>query len=162
MLAAAPATAEDLGTYREFSLGSSVQTVVGLTGAHLSDLKTVHQRPAVLQELTWRPRYSAGRTLPDVDPVREMVFDFHDDRLYRITVYYDRARTAGLTSEDLIGALRGEYGSPLPGFARTEGPRSIPSESATAVAEWARDGTRCVIWMSRGVAGWMLNKPGSN
>src|SRR4030095_3843956 len=79
-VAAAPARAEDAGKYREFTLGSTVASVLELTGSRPSELRTVHERPSVLQELVWRPRYSAGRELPDVDPLNDIVFTFSNDQ----------------------------------------------------------------------------------
>ena len=53
--------AQDFGRYREFELGSDVMTVSPVTGTAASDLKVIHQRPALIQELTWRPKYRADR-----------------------------------------------------------------------------------------------------
>ena len=47
------AAAQDLSRYREFELGSAVAAVSTLTGVAGSELKAIHQRPAVIQELTW-------------------------------------------------------------------------------------------------------------
>jgi hypothetical protein len=139
---AATAFAEDSGKYREFTLGSTVASVLELTGSRPSELRTLHERPSVLQEFIWRPRYSTGRALPDVDPVREMVFSFSDGLLYSITVYYDRARTAGLTHDDLILALKGVYGVPLMSAKRPERlARYVPSDAAMPIATWEQGDT---------------------
>jgi hypothetical protein len=42
-----------------------------------------------------------------------MVFDFYDDRLFRVTVDYDRKHTEGLIDADMIEALSAVYGSPV-------------------------------------------------
>jgi hypothetical protein len=61
-----------------------VSTLTGVAG---SELKAIHQRPAVIQELTWRPRYGARRPVAtDTESVDQMVFDIYDDRLFRVTV----------------------------------------------------------------------------
>ena len=79
--------AQDFGRYREFELGSAVAAVSTLTGVAGSELKATHQRPAVIQELTWRPRYGARLPVaPDTESVEQMVFGFYDDRLFRVTV----------------------------------------------------------------------------
>jgi hypothetical protein len=47
VLYGAVAVAQDLSRYREFELGSAVAAVSTLTGAPGSELKAIHQRPAV-------------------------------------------------------------------------------------------------------------------
>ena len=156
-LAPAPALAEDSGKYREFTLGSTVASVLELTGSRPSELRTVHDRPSMLQELVWRPRYSAGRALPDVDPVHEMIFSFSDDQLYSITVYYDRTRTAGLTHDDLILALKGVYGVPMPSAKRHERlARFAPSDVAMPLATWEQGDTVVSLSWSDYRAGYVL------
>jgi hypothetical protein len=46
-----------------------------------------------------------------VDPVRDILFAFHDDQLYRVVVTYERTRTEGLTDADLIESLSTVYGA---------------------------------------------------
>jgi hypothetical protein len=131
--------------------------VLKLTGLRPSELKTLHERPSVLQELVWRPRSSTERALPDVDPVHEMVFSFSDDRLYSIAVYYDRTRTAGLTHDDLIIALKGVYGVPLAsakGYKRLV--RFAPSDAAMPIATWEQGDTVVSLSWSDYRAGYVL------
>ena len=155
-LAIAPASAQDVAKYREFSLGSSVASVVELTGSRAADLRTLHEKPSLLQELLWRPRYSAGRTLPDVDPVREVIFSFSGDRLYRVNVYYDRTRTAGLTHDDLTLALTDIYGAPAAMTPTGRRDRFEPSEAATLIAFWERGDTLVSLYWSDSRAGYGL------
>jgi hypothetical protein len=141
-LAVVPVSAEEVGQYRKFLLGSTVASVSGATQTRASDLKTVHERPALLQELAWSPRYGAGRTLPDVDPVREIVFSFYSDQLYRIAVHYDRARTAGLTHADMVSALTAVYGSPLSTASLPVRQNRVdPAEAITPIAQWRQGDT---------------------
>ena len=156
-LATAPAFAEDFGKYREFTLGSTVASVLELTGSRPSELRTLHEKPSVLQELVWRPRYSPGRALPDVDPVHEMVFSFSDDLLYSINVYYDRARTAGLSHDDLILALKGVYGVPLASAKRHERlARFAPSDASLPIATWEQGDMVVALSWSDYRAGYVL------
>ena len=158
MLATAPAFAEDSGKYREFSLGSTVASVLQLTGSRPAEVRTLHQRPSLLQELVWRPRYSPGRVLPDVDPVREMVFSFSDDQLYRIAVYYDRTRTAGLTHDDLILSLKGIYGVPLASAQRSgRRERFEPTDATMPIAMWEQGDTLVSLYWSDYRAGFGLS-----
>ena len=155
-LAIAPASAQDVAGYREFSLGSSVASVVELSGSRAAEVRTLHERPSLLQELLWRPRYTAGRALPDVDPVREAIFSFSGDRLYRITVYYDRTRTAGLTHDDLVLALSDIYGPPAATTRSERRDRFEPSEAATLIAFWERGDTMVSLYWSDARAGYGL------
>ena len=140
-------SAADVVHYREFQLGSSAVSVSTLTGSRESDLKTVHQRPALLQDLAWSPRYSTRRAIPDVDPVREMVFSFYNDQLYRIAVQYDQTRTAGLTNDDMIAALTTIYGprlsSKAPGATHQVAGNS-PS-ATELLAEWQQGDTHLAL-----------------
>lgn len=147
-LVIAPVSAEEVGQYREFLLGSTVASVSGATRTRASDLKTVHERPALLQELAWTPRYTAGRTLPDVDPVREIVFSFYSDQLYQVAVHYDRARTAGLTHADMVAAVSTVYGSPQPTAPRPVRQNRVePTEAITPIAQWlSGDTTVSLHW----------------
>jgi hypothetical protein len=56
------ASAQDLSRYRSYALESSVESVIAANGARAADVKTLHQRPARIQELEWRAPYViAGR-----------------------------------------------------------------------------------------------------
>src|SRR4030095_13500149 len=57
-------------------------------------------------------------------------------------VYYDRARTAGLTHDDLILALKGVYGVPLMSAKRPERlARYAPSDAVMPIATWEQGDT---------------------
>ncbi len=47
--------AQEFSRYRTFDLGGSIASVLTSTGAPASEVKTVHERPAILQDLEWRP-----------------------------------------------------------------------------------------------------------
>lgn len=131
------AAAQDFGRYREFELGSAVAAVSTLTGVAGSELKAIHQRPAVIQELTWRPRYGARPGAPDTESVERMVFDFYDDRLFRVTVDYDRTQTEGLIDADMIEAISAVYGSPvIPIVSRRRQLPIMGDDAGSPIAEW--------------------------
>jgi len=124
--------------YRNFELGVNVAAVSALTGLATSEAKIIHQRPALLQDLEWRPsHWLTGATLPSTDPVQQIGFSFYNDRLFRIVVDYDRDRTEGLLDADLIEAISEIYGVPA---TRAAGPARVASrvetESGSAVARW--------------------------
>src|SRR2546430_9525667 len=51
----------DLSRYRDFELGSSVSSVVTMSGARAAEVKVVHRRPAMIEELVWRPDRKSTR-----------------------------------------------------------------------------------------------------
>jgi len=140
-----PVDAQDLSRYRAFDLGASVATVSAATGVASSEATVLHQRPALLQDLEWRPsRWIAGSTAESTDPVERIVFRFYNDRLFQLVVDYGRDRTEGMTDADMIAAISTAYGSinPTRSPGRVQSPVEI--ESGTPVARWA-DATNAVV-----------------
>jgi hypothetical protein len=101
--------ARDLSSYREFQLGMSLLAVATQADTKPSEARTIHQRPAVIQELEWRPKDFIGSS-PVADPVKNILFSFYNDELFRILVVYDRYKTEGLTDEDMVEAISAQYG----------------------------------------------------
>lgn len=130
------AAAQDLSRYRVYVLESSLESVIAATGARAVEEKTIHQRPAVIQELEWRPPFVSSRDT-SADPVRAIVFSFYNDALYQVIVHYDRQRTEGLTDSDIVESLSASYGMPLLASARAG--VSPPAEAipdGIVVAQW--------------------------
>jgi hypothetical protein len=137
-------SAEELSRYREFELGSSLATVTAVTRTEGRDLKTIHSRPALLQEVVWQPRYMSGPPVADRNSISEMVFSFVDDRLFKMTVAYERGRTTGLTNADMITALTDVYGAPTTAVK----PRVTANDAldaGTVLAEWRHDDVRVAL-----------------
>jgi hypothetical protein len=102
------------GQYRDFVLGSTVSSIESQVKLAASDVKVLHERPALLQELQWRtPYFSAGSSEPQHDPVQQIVFSFYNDQLFRMVIEYDRQRTEGMTDADMTEAFSAIYGPPL-------------------------------------------------
>jgi len=113
VMATTPASsAIDLSRYRVFEFGSSVVNVARLAGIS-AEPRVVHQRPEIIQELMWLP-VSVASSDGAADSVRKVIFTFYNDQLSRIVVSYDRERTQGLTSEDLVEAVSAMYGVTTP------------------------------------------------
>jgi hypothetical protein len=150
---------QDRSRYRDFLLGGDLRSVSALTSVAASNAKTIHQRPAVMQELEWRPPYSVNEsTARQNDPVRQIVFSFYDDQLSRMVVDYDRYRTAGLTDADMIDAISVAYGPPLKPSAkstRTIVPQ-IGDESGTPVARWGDADYSVVLYRASYESGFRL------
>ena len=133
-----PADAQDLSHYRDVAFGSSVASVVATTGSNASALKVIHQRPALIQELEWRPQYAVGRPAGR-EAAQGITFRFHDDQLFSITVVYEARLVEGLTNRDIIDAVSEVYGPATLTSAATKGPVPPPSGTiygSTALARW--------------------------
>jgi len=83
---AASASGVDLSKYRDFQLGANLPAIAKPKGGSITAAKTIHRRPALIQELQWRPQPEGLQARSEKD----VVFSFHDGELYRITVNYDR------------------------------------------------------------------------
>jgi len=116
LLSAPVVLGQDLSTYRNFSLGMSLADLSKQIGARPDDVQAVHQRPALIEELTWWPRLSGYPPQPQT--IREVLFSFCDGKLYRIKVTYDDAATQGMTAEDMARAISARYGIPATPDAR--------------------------------------------
>jgi hypothetical protein len=139
---------QGLSGYRDFALRSDVASVSDLAGVSASKARTIHQRPAVLQDLEWRPmRWNLGSTAASTDPVEQIVFSFYNDQLFRVVVDYAHDRTDGMTDADMIEAISATYGTPV---KRTAGAVRVASqvevESGSAVARWGDDGRAVVLY----------------
>lgn len=110
---ATPVQAQDLSRYRDFTLGSTVASVLTVTDLPAGAVTLIHQRPATIQELRWprQSRFSGGTE--QADAVSDIVFRFYNDQLFVIVVSYDRQRVEGLTDSDLIESMTPIYGTPL-------------------------------------------------
>src|SRR6476659_6724298 len=104
IMTASFASAQDLLRYRDYVLESTFDQVMAVSGAREADSKILHERPARIQQLEWRAGYASSGA-EQVDPVRRLTFSFVDNALYQVVVSYDRDRTDGLTTADLIASL---------------------------------------------------------
>ena len=130
------AFAQDMSRYRGYVLDSSLDSVVAASGARSADAKTLHERPAAIQQLEWRAPYVDSRNTL-ADPVREISFTFYNDALYQVIVNYDRDRTEGLTNGDIIDSVSTAYG--VPTLASAKARMSPPAEAfpdSIVLARW--------------------------
>ena len=101
--------AQDLSKYRHFTLGMNLTNLLERTEQKIADVKTIHSRPALIQELTWWPPNVPGTPLRS-DSVEQILFSFYNGELFKITVTYDRTSTEGLTEADMVKAISAKYG----------------------------------------------------
>lgn len=103
LLTASLLSAGGLSQYREFQLDSDLEGLATQAGVNPAEAKTVHEFPAVIQELSWRGKSD--------DSVKGILFSFYNGELFRMVVDYDRYNTEGLTAKDMIDALSATYGT---------------------------------------------------
>jgi hypothetical protein len=101
--------AQELSKYRGFSLGTSLASVLKLSDQKLADVKTIHARPMLIQELTFWPPSTHGRS-SQPDSVEQILFSFSNGELYKISVTYDHSATEGLTAVDMVKSISVKYG----------------------------------------------------
>jgi hypothetical protein len=103
---------QELSKYRGFSIGTSLANVLKLSDKKLSDVKTIHVRPLLIQELVWWPAGSqTGSSRPD--NIEQILFSFSDGQLYKMYVTYELSSTKGLTAEDMVRSISTKYGPPV-------------------------------------------------
>jgi len=125
----------DFSRYRSFRIGTDLATIAGQARMDPFQAKVVHRRPALLQELAWRPQPLGPST--QAEAVSEVVFSFYNGKLYRLVVNYDRSKTEGLTAEDLIAAISATYGPATRGAAEIVLPSIYgDNETLEILARW--------------------------
>ncbi|MFY9528429.1 MAG: hypothetical protein WBC04_03105 [Candidatus Acidiferrales bacterium] len=102
--------AQDLSRYRKFSLGTSLADLSKQVGPYSHETTLAHQRPAVIQEVTFWP-LSPSRSAVGLEPVSQILFSFYNRELYRILVTYDGDAIQGLTDDDMVKAISARYGT---------------------------------------------------
>ena len=103
--------ARDLSRYRAFSLGTSLADLSKQIDQRAIDATTVHEGPALVQEMTWWPSSSLSAH-GGGEAIRQVRFSFYNEVLYKMVVSYDAFSTRGLTPEDIERSLALQYGSP--------------------------------------------------
>jgi len=101
--------AQDLSKYRHFTLGMNLTKLLERTEQKLTDVKTIHGRPELIQELTWWPANDPGPSLRS-ESAEQILFSFYNGELYKISVTYDRPSTEGLTEADMVKSISVRYG----------------------------------------------------
>ena len=129
--------AQDLSRYRDFQLGMNLLAVAKQAEMNPSEARVIHQRPAVIQELDWRPQRSLTSS-PQADPVEEVLFSFYNGELFRMVVKYDQFRTEGLTDEDMVEAISTKYGPATRPAAKVIlfSSSQVYNDSENVIARW--------------------------
>jgi hypothetical protein len=141
LLVASAAQSQDRASYRDYRLGNDLTSVAKVAKVSVAGVKTVHQRPSLIQELEWRQPYAmGGSAISQSDPVQRIVFTFYDNQLFRLVISYDRQRTNGMTDGDMVDALSATYGVALLQPSSRNVPAltaSLLGELGAPIAQWA-------------------------
>jgi hypothetical protein len=127
--------AADLSSYRGLKLGMSLAAATKQTGNNPGDAKVMHQRPAVIQEMTWELRTPIQSTPAKPDPVKDGLLSFFNGELFQIIITYDRYKVEGMTAADLVQAISATYGTASTPTAEIPY-HSNYAEVATVLARW--------------------------
>jgi hypothetical protein len=125
----------DLSTYRGFQFGMTLNSAVQHSGMDPSEVTLLHQRPARIEELAWMPERFSGAG-GEMDPVKQVLFNFYNGQLFRMVVDYDSDRIKGMSVQDLIEAISAQYGTATRPVADALLPSRSFSETARLVARW--------------------------
>ena len=109
LLSAPLLRAQDLSKYRHFTLGMNLTNLLKRTDQTVADVKMIHSRPALIQEVTWWPPNISEASLRS-DGVEQILFSFYNGELYKISVTYNSSFTEGLTEGDMVKSISAKYG----------------------------------------------------
>lgn len=124
----------DLSKYRDFQLGTDVSTVAKQAGEDPSEAKVIHSRPALIQELEWRPQPLGPSS--QAESAQDVVLSFYDGELYQVVVNYDRRETEGLTRDDVVEAISAVYGTAEKAPPAAQPAQEIYGEQEEVLAQW--------------------------
>jgi hypothetical protein len=129
--------AQDLSKYRNFSFGMTVADIATQIDQKPANAAVVHERPALIEELTWLPPQSYGSSRP-AEPVDQILFSFYNGALYRMLLTYENSATKGLNDEDMIRVVSAKYGVATRPVAAVVNFPMNPSYKATekVIARW--------------------------
>jgi hypothetical protein len=112
ILGATALAAADLSVYRGLQFGMTLAAAAKQAGTNANDVRLIHKRPALIQEIDWRPRPPVVLSDPfRTDTVQQAHLSFINGELYRIVVDYDRYRIEGMTAADMIAGISAVYGT---------------------------------------------------
>lgn len=134
-LGASMLQAGDFSSYRGMQFGMNLSTAAKQAGTSPAEARTVHPRPAVIQEIDWQPRPPVLADPVKADPVKDGLLCFFNGELFRIVITYDRYKVDGMTAEDMIEGISATYGT----ATRPEveiAYHSIYGEVAPVIARW--------------------------
>jgi len=134
--------AADFSTYRGFELGASLAEATTHPGVNPLQVRVVHNRPALIQELEWRPGAPYRADASTSDPVQEGLLRFYNGELFQIVSIYDRQKVEGMTEADMVDAISLTYGTTTkPGGEIAY--HSNYGDTAALIARWENPAYSC-------------------
>ena len=134
LLSAPMISGQDLSKYRTFSLGMTLSELSQQVGPYSHWTTLIHQRPAVIQELTL---WSLSASRAPIGGVSQILFGFYNGELYRIVVTYDRDATKGLTDDDMVQAISARYGTATRFYPEIKLLKNdVYASTETVIARW--------------------------
>jgi hypothetical protein len=133
-LTSAVVPAQDLSKYGAVQLGTDLVTVAKRTGVSLTQVKVIHRRPVLIQELEWRSD-ATGSSAAKASG-KDIVLSFYDGQLFRIVVKYDGRETEGLTANDMVEAISRTYGVATHTTASAKTSAGRYSDEEQVLAQW--------------------------
>jgi len=128
--------AQDLSKYRNFSFGMNTASVLKLAEEEPADLITIHEQPALIQELTWYPPMPFATPRP-AEPVQKVLLSFYNGELYKMVVTYDSDAIKGLNNEDMMRILSAKYGTATrPAVEVNVPPDDLDGPTERVIARW--------------------------
>ena len=125
---------QQLSKYRAFSLGMALSELSTQVGPYSHWTTLIHQRPAVIQELTF---WSLSASRAPVGGVSQILFSFYNGELYRMMVTYDRDATEGLTDDDMVQAISARYGTATRLYPEINLPTNdVNASTEMVIARW--------------------------
>jgi len=128
-------SAADLSSYRGLKLGMSLAAAAKQSGTRPADVRLIHKRPAMIQEMNWEVRLPSQTGPAKPDPVKDGVLSFYNGELFRIIVTYDRYKIEGMSADDMVQAISATYGTATKPIAEIAY-HSNYAEVAPVLARW--------------------------
>ena len=147
---------QDLSKYRTFSLGTSLAELSKQVGPYSHATSLIHQRPAVIQEMTFWT-LSSSRSPVGVEPSSQILFSFYNGVLYKIVVIYDRDATRGLTDDDMVQAVSARYGAATRFYPELNFPtHNVYASTDTYIARWEDSQNSVNLFLSSNQSSFQL------
>jgi hypothetical protein len=147
---------QDLSKYRTFSLGTSLPELSKQIGPYSQMTTLVHQRPAIMQEMTVWP-LNSSRISAGGDPVSQILFSFYNGELYRMVVTYNLEATKGLDDDDMVQAVSARYGAATRFYPELNFPsHAVFAFSDTFIARWQDAQNSVYLYRSSNQSSYLL------
>jgi hypothetical protein len=128
--------AQDLSSYRSFSIGSTLPAMLKQTGDSMSRVQILHEQPATIQEFTLWPS-ATPVSVKRPDAVERIEFLFLNSELYKIYVVYDQRAVRGLTDDDMLRLISTIYGPASNVAVKIDPPPDTqPDRKQDRIASW--------------------------